>query len=422
MSQRYDDAIARLGRFLRLDSGGSRADGKAPSLLAQPLLDYYVVLATTVLLAGVGVLMSLSSSSVYAQSLGKTPYYFATRQLLFLLMGAVAATIASRLGPDRLRKLGGLVAGFVILMLVLVFTPLGADAGKGNRSWLVLGPIGLQPSEFAKFALVLVGSAFLARRRRTIGDIKEIAGYLGLYGVFLLLIVAQGDLGTTLVLGTIMLAQMWAFGVPRRYVFGVVTLAVVAAVGLILTTPYRLARVMSFLDPNSGSSTSDQPLAAIYALATGGWWGVGIGASRQKWGGLYDGAQNDFVFAVLGEEMGLVGTLVVILLFALLCWAGIRIAMRSDVQFLRVAAATVTAWTAVQALMNMSVSLNLLPVVGVPLPLISIGGSALVSNLAAIGVLLACARNEPAARRRLEVSRRKAPPRVTTVVDGGRRG
>ena len=176
-------------------------------------------------------------------------------------------------------------------------------------------------------------------------------------------------------------------------------LGLLAVLLLIAITPYRAERVLSFLHPDNGASTSQQPLSAIYALATGGWWGVGIGASRQKWGGLYDGAQNDFVFAVLGEEMGLLGTLGVILLFTLLIWAGVRTAMRQDSLFRRSAASTATAWIAAQALINMSVSLNLLPVVGVPLPFISIGGSALVSALLAVGLLLACARTEPDARR-----------------------
>ncbi|GAE68697.1 cell division protein FtsW [Cutibacterium acnes JCM 18909] len=136
---------------------------------------------------------------------------------------------------------------------------------------------------------------------------------------------------------------------PKRYLGALIGLGLLAVLLLIAITPYRAERVLSFLHPDNGASTSQQPLSAIYALATGGWWGVGIGASRQKWGGLYDGAQNDFVFAVLGEEMGLLGTLGVILLFTLLIWAGVRTAMRQDSLFRRSAASTATAWIAVQA-------------------------------------------------------------------------
>lgn len=408
--------LSRLTSGLRLD-GGRRG-----SLRSQPLFDYYVILACTVLLAGLGVLMGLSSSSVYAQSLGRTPFYFAIRQLVFLAVGTIAAVIVARMAPRTLRALGGLAYGGAVLLLVLVFTPLGGDAGKGNRAWLNLGPLGgVQPSEFAKFALVLIGSSYLAARGPRIGRIRDVSGYVALYAVVGLLVIAQGDMGTAMIIGLMMLAQMWAFGVPKRYVLGLVGLAVLGAAGLVVTTPYRLQRVMAFLGGGQDDAVSQQPLSAIYALASGGWWGVGIGASRQKWGGLYDGAQNDYVFAVLGEEMGLVGTLSVIALFTLLAWAGTRVALRSESAFLRTAAATVTAWTTVQALVNMAVALHLLPVVGVPLPFISIGGSALISNLAAIGVLLACARHEPDAAEHLAVARGSTPPRVTTVVDGGRR-
>ena len=380
-----------LTHFLRLDSG----DGSSGGLLTQPFLDYYVILATTVLLCGIGALMGLSSSSVYSQSLGRGPYHFAIRQILFLVVGAIASAVVSRLSEAHLRQLGGLTYAVVCLMLVMVLTPLGSDAGKGNQSWLALGPVSLQPSEFAKFALVLIGASYMASRRDEMATSKGVGIFLALYGVIGLLVVAQGDLGTTMIIGLIMLAQMWGFGVPKRYLGALIGLGLLAILMLI---------------------------AAISALATGGWWGVGIGASRQKWGGLYDGAQNDFVFAVLGEEMGLLGTLGVILLFTLLVWAGVRTAMRQDSLFRRSAALTATAWIAAQAIINMSVSLNLLPVVGVPLPFISIGGSALVSVLLAVGIILACARTEPDARRSTEASRRTEPARVTSVVDGGNRG
>ncbi|MSS45829.1 putative lipid II flippase FtsW [Cutibacterium sp. WCA-380-WT-3A] len=411
-------ATRRSGRWLthllRLDSGDSSSH-----LLAQPFLDYYVILASTVLLCGIGVLMGLSSSSVYSQSLGYGPYHFAFRQALFLVIGAIGAVVVSRLSEAHLRKLGGIAYAAVCLMLVLVLTALGSDAGKGNQSWLSVGSVSLQPSEFAKFALVLIGASYMSSRREEMATWKGVGYYLGLYAVVGLFVMVQGDLGTTMIIGLIMLAQMWNFGVPKRYLGLLIGLGLVAVLMFVAITPYRAQRVVSFFHPDNGATTSQQPLSAIYALATGGWWGVGIGASRQKWGGLYDGAQNDFVFAVIGEEMGLLGTLGVIVLFVLLIWAGVRTAMRHDSLFRRSAASAAVAWIAAQALINMSVSLNLLPVVGVPLPFISIGGSALVSELLAVGVLLACARTEPDARR--ASIQRTEPSRVTSVVDGGTR-
>lgn len=417
----YDRLMTRLGRILRLDGGRRTMGDSQEPLLAAPMLDQYVILVTTVLLAGIGALMSLSSSSVYAQSLDLGPYYFALRQLGFLAIGGIAAFIASRMGERLLRGFGWVAYCGAVLMLILVFTPLGSDAGKGNRSWLVLGPITLQPSEFAKLAVIMVGSVYLAARREDLGQFRHLAIYLGLYGVVAVLVIAQGDLGTALIIGAVLIAQMWAFGIQKRYILGLLAAAGLVVAAAVVTTPYRMRRITLFLHPGTDPDASQQPLSAIFALATGGWWGVGIGGSRQKWGGLYDGAQNDFVFAVLGEEMGLVGTLAVLLLFSLLVWAGIRVAMRSRSQFRRTLAATVTAWTAVQAMMNIGVAMKLLPVVGVPLPFISIGGSALIANLVASGILLSCARHEPAAEAYREASRRSGPPRVTTVVDGSHR-
>nr|WP_232505170.1 putative lipid II flippase FtsW [Acidipropionibacterium acidipropionici] len=417
----YERLVTRLGRILRLDGGRRKPGDSRQPLLSAPMLDQYVILVTTILLAGVGALMSLSSSSVYAQSLNLGPYYFALRQLLFLAIGGVGALVASRLGERLLRGFGWVAYCGAVLMLLLVFTPLGSDAGKGNRSWLALGPVTLQPSEFAKLAAILVGSIYLAARREDLGQFRHLAIYLGLYGVVIVMVVAQGDLGTALIIGAVLIAQMWAFGIRKRYIVGLLAAAGAVVAAAVVTTPYRMQRITLFLHPEADPEGSQQPLSAIYALATGGWWGTGIGGSRQKWGGLYDGAQNDFVFAVLGEEMGLVGTLAVLALFTLLVWAGIRVAMRSRSQFRRILAATITAWTAIQAMLNIGVAMKLLPVVGVPLPFISIGGSALIANLVASGILLSCARHEPAAEEYRDASRRSGPPRVTTVVDGGRR-
>ncbi len=424
MTEQHDGLGNRLtvwlGHLLRLDGGTRVISGSDRPLLSLALFDYYVILVATVLLAGIGALMSLSSSSVYAQSQNLSPYYYAGRQVIFLAAGGVLAAFASRISEHLVKLLGLVAYGGAVLLLLLVFSPLGSDAGKGNRNWLSLGPVTLQPSEFAKLALVIVGSSYLAARREDIGRFKHLLPYLVIYGVPVAMILAQGDLGTVMIIGALMIAQMWAFGIKLRHILVLVLAAGAMVAVAVATQPSRLRRVLLFLNPSDSPDVSQQPLSAIFALASGGWWGVGIGASRQKWGGLYDGAQNDYVFAVLGEEMGLVGTIAVILLFALLAWAGVRVAMRSQSQFSRTLAISVTAWTAIQAIMNMGVALDLFPVFGVPLPFISIGGSALISNLVAAGLLMACARREKAARKYLQASRRSGPPRVTTVVDGGR--
>jgi cell division protein FtsW len=205
-----------------------------------------------------------------------------------------------------------------------------------------------------------------------------------------------------------------------RLFFGLGLVGVAGVVALFATSGNRMRRLAAFLNPGSDVGGANlQGTVGMYAIASGGWWGVGLGASRQKWGSLPE-AHTDFIFAVIGEELGLFGSLAVLALFLVLGYAGIRIALRSDNAFSRYAAAGVTAWFMVQAVINLGVVLRLLPIAGVPLPLVSYGGSALLANLGALGLLVACARNEPAARAALRRSRRRTVPRMTTII--GSRG
>ena len=181
-----------------------------------------------------------------------------------------------------------------------------------------------------------------------------------------------------------------------------------------------MSRIAIFLDPQSNTDLSSQPMAALYALASGGWWGLGLGASKQKWGGLKDGAHTDYIFAVIGEELGLFGILLIVAMFALLGWAGLEIAMRSDKMFNRVVAAGITGWFLVQATINIFVVMHLLPVLGVPLPFVSYGGSALIASLMAVGVLLSLARDTPDARAYLASRKAPARPRMTSVMAASR--
>lgn len=399
----------------------TRAPGWLQNVLHHPLADAWMVASAATLLVGIGLLMGLSSSSVYAQSTGVSPYYYAIRQLIFLLIGVPAALVLSRMRERLLKPLGWVAIVFAVVLLALVFTPLGLET-KGNRAWLELGSISLQPSEFAKIALILWAASVLSMKERLLDQPKHLLipllpGALVVCGLVLL----QGDLGTGMVTVGIVFLLLYLVGTPWL-VLGSLATAAAAVVGLlVVSNQNRMRRILLFLNPpDSGDlSVSQQPLSAVYALASGGWFGQGLGASKQKWGGLYDGAQNDYVFAVLGEELGLLGTLGVILLFALLGWAGFRIAIRSSSLFYRVLAGGVTGWLLLQATINIAVAMNLVPVVGVPLPFISVGGSALLANLLGAGLLIACARQEPAAVRARELSSSEAP-RVTTVVQRGR--
>lgn len=385
------------------------------------MFDYYIVLVSAALLAALGALMVLSSSSVEAQARNLDPYYYAQRQALFLVLSVPLAWIASRLNEPTLKVLAWVGMIGSVVLLVLVFSPLGTDQGKGNRAWLDLGILSLQPSELAKLALVLWSAAVLATKQKLLDQPRHLFWpLLGGFGLVGGLVLVGHDLGTAMVIAAIMFGILWVVGAPLRYLGALVLSAVLGVAVMVAMSPNRMTRIFAFLRPSTDDpNASQQPISAVYALATGGWWGVGLGGSRQKWGGLYDGAKNDFVFAVLGEELGLVGALVVLALFAALGWGGMNIAMKADTMFVRITAAGITTWLMFQTLCNIGVAMKMLPVVGVPLPFISAGGTALLSNLLAVGILLACARFEPDARRAIEARRAKPRPRVTTVVDGG---
>ncbi len=388
--------------------------------IGRPMFDYYLVLVSTLLLVGLGALMALSSSSVYASAqLGESPYAFAEKQMIVMVIGIPVAWVVSRLSIQQLKWLSWLAMALsaVLLMVVLV----AGHSDKGNQAWIMIGGFSVQPSEFAKLSVIVWGATVLNNKQRVLDRPKELMSPL-LIGFALMegLVLAEKDVGTALILAAVMVASLWTVGVPLRL------LALLGGVGglvigvLVKTSPNRMARIESFLHASSSDSgTSEQPLHAVFALATGGWWGVGLGASRQKWGGLYDGAQNDFVFAVLGEEMGLLGVLITLALLASLGWVGIRIALKSDSLFAKITAAGIAVWIMAQSMVNVAVNMRLLPVIGVPLPFISVGGSALLANLIGVGVLLALARHEPAAQRQLRARSRRSKPRMTTVVDGG---
>jgi len=391
--------------------------------LDRPLTSYHLVLAAAGLLLALGMLMVLSASSVNAYLTHDDSYYYIKRQMVFLAAGLVGVVLVVRLRERDLRVLSWVSMGVAATLLILTYTPLGVEF-QGNRNWLDLGLKGLrlQPSEFAKLALVIWGADVLARKEKLLDQPKHLLiPYLPAAALIILLIVFQGDAGTAAVVIGLVAAVLWMVGAPLR-VFGVLSaIGMAGLVALIVTSPTRISRFEAFLNPTIGlEGINRQSTIGMYAIASGGWWGVGLGASRQKWGSLPE-AHSDFIFAVIGEELGLFGSLMVLAMFLVLGYAGIRIALRSDSLFNRLAAAGVTAWFAVQALINLGSVLRLLPIAGVPLPLVSYGGSALLAGLGGVGVLLACARREPEARKVLGAKRGQPKPRMTAVV-GSRPG
>lgn len=386
--------------------------------LDRPLASFHLVLGSVALLLIVGMMMVLSASSVNAFLNTDDSYFYVKRQAIFLVIGLIGALVMVKMPLATLRTLSWFGVALAAVLLILTYTPLGKEV-NGNQNWLEFGSatFRLQPSEFAKLAMVLWGADVLARKQRLLDQPKHLLiPFLPVTGLLILLVVFQGDAGTAVVMASIVAGILWIVGAPLRVLGALAGAGAAGVIALFVSSPVRMRRLAAYLDPTADlGGANDQANAGMFAIASGGWWGVGLGASRQKWGSLPE-AHTDYIFAVLGEEFGLFGSLVVLALFGVLGYAGVRIATRCDEPFARYAAGGVTVWLMLQALINLAVVLRLLPIAGVPLPLLSYGGSALISNLLAVGVLLSCARREPAARKL--ISHRSPPPkpRMTTVV------
>ncbi len=366
--------------------------------LDSPVTSYYVLLSVTAVLVVIGLIMVLSASSVKSldQTDNATPYFYFRKQLFFAGVGAVAMLVASRIPVRVWKGLALLVLGAAVLGQVLVFSPLGFGF-QGNRNWIAVGPVTLQPSEFAKIGIILVGAAVLSAKRRSLGRLRHVVipFLVPLAAVPVTLTLLGHDLGTGLVLLGIVAAVLFAAGVPRRmFVYGGALLAG-GLIFLVASSPNRLDRFDVWLGKDTNPfGNARQPLHGRYALADGGWWGVGLGASREKWSWLPE-AHNDFIFAILGEELGLPGTLVLLGLFCVFALACYRVVLRSEDLFVRIATAGIMAWIVIQAVINVGAVIGLLPVIGVPLPLVSYGGSSLMTTMFALGILLSFARSEP---------------------------
>lgn len=373
--------------------------------LERPLASYQLILGTSGLLLGLGLIMVLSASSVWSQEWHDGDMFEVFRkQLLFAILGLGAGFLAARLPLPFLRRTITPVLAIIAAMMIATYTPLGKEI-NGNRNWLELLPgIQIQPSEFAKLAVVMWIANLYARRPPATAR-QMIIPMVPVTAAIAGMVVGQKDLGTALVLFAIIAGMLWVVGLPGKYMGMVVAGLVVVCIYFVATSPHRVARLLTVFNPAADPDrTGYQAIHAFMGFARGGFWGVGLGGSRQKWGSLPE-AHTDFILAIIGEELGLFGSLVVLLLFALFAVAGIRVAMRTTDVFVRYAAAGIVIWILSQALINMGMVLGLLPVIGIPLPLISAGGSSLFATLVACGILLNCATTEPGAREALEASR-----------------
>ncbi|NVI89974.1 putative lipid II flippase FtsW [Actinomadura sp. BRA 177] len=391
------------------EEGGGRPGPReqvaaAVGLLDRPLTSYYLVLGCSMLLLALGLTMVLSASSVKQLQATGSAYTLFQKQAVWVAIGLPAMWVASRLPVKTFRALAYPLLLLAVVALAMVLIPGLGRSANGATRWVDLGPVQIQPSELAKLALVLWGADLLARKDR-LGQLTEwrplLVPLMPGAGLLVLLVMLGSDLGTTLVLLTIFLALLWVVGAPGRLFVGIAGLVSLLVSILIVVEPYRMQRLTGFLDPSGNKLTTNyQGTQGLYAVASGGLFGTGLGEGRAKWDYLPH-AETDFIFAIVGEEFGLVGTLVVLGLFGMLAYAGLRIARRVKDPFTRLAAAGATAWLVVQAVVNIGAVIAVLPITGIPLPLVSYGGSALIPSLFALGMLLAFAKREPGARQAL---------------------
>ena len=371
---------------------------------------YYLIIGSLTALSALGIVMVLSASSVYSlQQYGST-YSIFFKQLLYFVLSIGAIFIVSNWKTgiwDFITRYSWFLS-FLVLCLPLI--PGIKQTVNGNTNWIHLGSFTAQPSEFAKVGLVLWSARQLKKYDETFthrSAFRHIGFVFSGTLPLLVLILKGGDLGTTVIILGIVTTMLFVSGLPIRHFIMIGGVAVLGVVGLVAIAPYRLHRFSAVLDPFAPSVyklAGWQPAHSVMGLASGGFFGVGLGASRQKWGNLSE-AHTDFIFSVIGEELGLLGTLIVLILYAALIYGIFRTAMQSQDLFYRYACAGFGAWFMMQVIINIGSDIGVLPVVGVTLPFLSYGGSSLIANFLGVGFVLNVLRKDP--RVRAAISARK---------------
>jgi cell division protein FtsW len=354
---------------------------------------YVLLIATVAVLNVVGVVMVLSASSVASLTSYGSAWYFFQRQVLWTALGAVTFAVVARVDYHMWRRAVAPLLVVSAALLVLVLVPGVGIYVAGSRRWLGAGALRFQPTELAKLSLLVFSADVLTRRQGELHDWRRaLRPVLAVLALFSLLVLQQPDMDSTVVLGLIVGAVLVVGGVSMRHVATLGTAAVALTALVALAAPYRWARVVAFLNPwSDAGNTGYQLTQSLIALGSGGWTGVGLGAGRAKWLFLPN-AHTDFVFAIIGEEVGLVGCLLVLGLFVAFAVIGTRIALQAPDRFGMLVAAGVTVWVVGQAAINIGGVVGLLPVSGIPLPFVSFGGSALVFTMAGAGMLASVAR------------------------------
>ena len=372
---------------------------RTQNFLSKPVSSYYLLLVSAASLTSLGLVMVLSASSIRSLETNGSSFAIVGRQIAFLILALPVGYIASRLPFGRWVSLARFsLIGSVLILLIVQIPGIGHLVG-GNRNWLGYGPVVIQPSEFVKFFLILWAGYMLSRREsRGSGSENVLKLLLPAFLAIMVLILLGHDLGTAAVFAAILLGLLFVSGIQLRLLGITSILGLTAIVALIITAPHRMSRLLAVIQPFSPEYyklAGWQPAHSIMGLASGGLFGVGLGASRQKWGNLAE-AHTDFIFSVIGEELGLLGTLAVLLLLSALIYSIFNIAIRAHDPMSRYVCAGIGCWILVQTIMNIGSATSVLPVVGVTLTLVSYGGSSLFATIIALGFVLGTARRDPA--------------------------
>lgn len=385
-------------------------------------LSFYLIAGAALLLLTLGTVIVLSATTINSIKVNDgDPFAQFMGQAKFVLIGLPLAGIAAAIPMRAYKKLAPLAFLGAVSLQMLIFTPLAKTVG-GNTNWIMIPGTGqvVQPSEFLKIGLALGLGWYLGTRVSRMSEwrviLTALAGSLAAIG----LVLYGHDMGTSLVLILIVVGAMFVAGLPIRWFVGLGVLGVAPLTMFIAMSESRTQRILNFLGMGPEDDPTDlgyQSMHGLWGLGSGGVTGVGLGASHEKWSYLPE-AHNDFIFAILGEELGLVGTLLVLALFGILAAGLMRMISRHPDPFVKIATAGVTAWLIGQALMNIAVVVGILPVFGVPLPFVSAGGSSMIATLIALGIMLSFARSEPGAQAAL--SSRTRAVRNSLAVMGGR--
>jgi cell division protein FtsW len=395
------------------------------ALLDRPLTPYYLIVGITILLLALGLVMVLSTASVPDLSFGLSPYSDFEKQLAGVCIGLPLMWVAARSSPRLFRAAAyPLLAVAIIGLCLVLIHGVGVTKNEATR-WIALGPLQFQPSELAKLALAVWGADLLARKEKMgmLADWRHmLVPLLPGTGLLALLVMAGDDVGTTFVLLIVFLALLWFAGAPGRVFSALLILMGMVLLLLVVTQSWRVRRITGLFDTSNTNpvGANQQAIQGRVALGDGGLFGVGLGASKIKWGWLPE-STSDFIFAIIGEELGLVGTLCVTAMYGGLAFAGLRVARRAPDPFSRLCSAAITAWIVIQAVVNIGAVVGVIPITGVPLPLVSQGLSSVLVTMVALGMLMSFARRSPGASEALAARGPGAASRVLSWLGRGKR-